>query len=131
MHIADANIVRALALLELPESVQRKVEAGHLAPSVAYEVSWLKSPEEQASLAERVVAEKLTRDQAIAEVQAKKPSQSDTMKRAKHEFRRDDGTRITISGPAAAEMSAVIAALEWALGQACGMERGEIEEQAA
>ena len=32
MHIADANVVRALALLDLPEAVQLQVEAGRLAP---------------------------------------------------------------------------------------------------
>jgi ParB family chromosome partitioning protein len=132
MHIADANIVRALALLDLPEGVQMQVETGQLAPSVAYEVSRLDNPEEQVSLAERIVAEKLTRDQAIAEVQARKSGQTGTVKRAKQEFRREDGTRITISGPAAAAgRKTLIAALQWALGQARGLDRAEAGDQAA
>ena len=132
MHIADANVVRALALLELPEGVQMQVEAGRLAPSVAYEVSRLDNPDEQVSLAGRIIAEKLTRDQAIAEVQARKPGQAAAAKRARQEFRRDDGTRITISGPAsAAGRSAVIAALQWALGQAQNLGGVEAGDQAA
>jgi ParB family chromosome partitioning protein len=132
LHIADANIVRALALLDLPEGVQMQVEAGRLAPSVAYEVSRLENPEEQVSLAERIIAEKLTRDQAVAEVQAKKSGQASPAKRAKHEFRREDGTRITVSSPAAvAGRSAIIAALQWALRQARGLDEDRSEEQAA
>jgi ParB family chromosome partitioning protein len=132
MHIADANVVRALALLDLPEGVQRQVESGRLAPSVAYEVSRLDNPEEQVSLAERIVAEKMTREQAVAEVQSRKPDQAGTAKRAKQEFRREDGTRITIAGPAAAAgRSAVVAVLRWALAQARGLDRAEAGDQAA
>jgi ParB family chromosome partitioning protein len=132
MHIADANVVRALALLDLPEGVQMQVEAGRLAPSVAYEVSRLDSPEEQAILAERIVAEKLTRDQAVAEIQARKPSRSGATKRARQEFRRDDGTLVSVGGPAAAGgRLAVIEALEWALDQARGMGPVVAEDQAA
>jgi ParB family chromosome partitioning protein len=93
MHIADANVVRALALLELPETVQMQVEAGRLAPSVAYEVSRLDDAQEQESLAERIVTEKLTREQAVAAVQARKPGQG-SGRRTRQEFRREDGTRI-------------------------------------
>jgi ParB family chromosome partitioning protein len=132
LHIADANIVRALALLDLPEDVQVQVEAGRLAPSVAYEVSRLENPGEQVALAERIIAEKLTRDQAIAEVQARKPGQAGAAKRARHEFRRDDGTRITVSGPAAAAgRDGVIAALQWALAQTHGLDGSEAGDQAA
>src|SRR5262245_20439463 len=131
MHIADANVVRALALLDLPEAVQMQVEAGRLAPSVAYEVSRLDNPQEQASLAEKIVTEKLTRDQAVAAVQARKPGQV-TAKRTRQEFRRDDGTRITVNGPAvAAGEIAIIAALEWALHQARRLGKEEVGDQAA
>src|SRR4051794_21893443 len=132
MHIPDANIVRALALLNLPESVQEQVETGRLAPSVAYEVSRLDTPEEQVALAERVVAEKLTRDQAVEAVQAKKPGRVGTAKRMKEEFRRDDGSRITITGPAAAAgRDAIVAALKWALKQAHELPRDDTQDQAA
>src|SRR5262249_19937285 len=99
MHIADANIVRALALLDLPEGVQTQVEAGRLAPSVAYEVSRLDTAEEQADLAERVVAEKLTRDQVADVVKARKSGRGGSSPAAgRAEFRLDGGRRLTISG---------------------------------
>ena len=131
LHIADANVVRALALLELPEAVQMEVEAGRLAPSVAYEVSRLETSEEQSALAEKVVAEKLTRNQVAAAVQARKSSPS-APKRPKCEFRRDDGTQVIISGPVvAAGQGAIVAVLEWALHQARLIDRIEPEDQAA
>lgn len=130
LHIADANVVRALALLDLPKSIQERVEAGQLAPSVAYEVSRLDNPEEQATLAERIVTEKLTRDQTVAAVQAKKPSR--TAKRTRQEFRRDDGTLVTISGPAAAAgRDAIVVALKWALKQTHELDQDADQEQAA
>ena len=132
LHIADANIVRALALLDLPKSVQEQVEAGRLAPSVAYEVSRLDNPEEQVALAERIVTEKLTRDQAVAAVQVKKPSRVSAAKRTRQEFRRDDGTLVTISGPAAAAgRDAIVAALKWALKQAHELDQDANREQTA
>jgi ParB family chromosome partitioning protein len=131
LHIADANVVRALALLELPEAVQMDVEAGRLAPSVAYEVSRLENSEEQAALAEKVVTEKLTRNQVAAAVQAKK-SRSDSTRRKKEEFRREDGTQITITGPAvSAGWEAVVSALEWALSRARLNNQAGLEDQAA
>jgi ParB family chromosome partitioning protein len=132
MHIPDANIVRALALLNLPEIVQDQVEAGRLAPSVAYEVSRLDTAEEQVALAERIVTEKLTRDQAVEVVQAKKSGKAVAAKRVKEGFRRDDGTQITITGPAAAAgRDAIIAALKWALKQAHDLPQGTAQDQAA
>jgi ParB family transcriptional regulator, chromosome partitioning protein len=132
LHIAEANVAKALALLDLPESVQEQVEIGRLAPSVAYEVSRLDTPEEQSALAERIVTEKLTRDQAIAAVQAKKPGRANATKRAKEEFRLDDGTRITIIGPAAAAgRDAIVAALKRALKQAHELPQDSTQDQAA
>ena len=132
MHIADANVVRALALLDLPES---RADAGGGRPAGAVgrvRGQSARHPEEQVSLAERIVAEKLTRDQAVAEVQARKPGRAVAAKRTKQEFRRDDGTRITISGPAVAGgPEAIVAALQWALGQARGIDRVEAGDQAA
>ena len=68
LHVAPASVARALALLELPEDLQGRVEAGELAPSVAYEVSRLKSQDDQRQVAERVVSEDLNRAEAVEAV---------------------------------------------------------------
>jgi ParB family chromosome partitioning protein len=68
LHVAPASVARALALLELPEDLQGRVEAGELAPSVAYEVSRLRSPDDQREVAARVVSEDLSRAEAVEAV---------------------------------------------------------------
>ncbi len=61
LAIPHPNVVRALALLELPPSVQDSVEQGALPPATAYEVSKLPTAEAQAEVAGLVVAEGLSR----------------------------------------------------------------------
>jgi ParB family chromosome partitioning protein len=70
LNLSTATVTRALALLELPESVQRSVEQGTLAPSVAYEVAKLDDPTAQAEVAEAAVAHGLTRCEVTETVQA-------------------------------------------------------------
>jgi ParB-like chromosome segregation protein Spo0J len=53
-----------MSLLDLPEDLQDRVTAGELAPSVAYEVSRLESPDQQREVAARVVEEGLSRAEA-------------------------------------------------------------------
>ncbi len=65
LAIPHPNVVRALALLELPPSVQDSVEQGALPPATAYEVSKLPTAEAQAEVAGLVVAEGLSRAQAV------------------------------------------------------------------
>jgi ParB family transcriptional regulator, chromosome partitioning protein len=114
MHIADANVVRALALLELPATVQTEVEAGRLAPSVAYEVSRLDSPEEQAHLAERVVAERLNRGQVVEAVKARKEGRGAKPAASRAEIR-VDGSKVTLSGLPDDRPETVVAVLRRAL----------------
>ena len=49
----------------MPADVQGRVEAGDLAPSVAYEVSRLDDADAQREVAGRVVAEGLKRDEVV------------------------------------------------------------------
>jgi ParB family chromosome partitioning protein len=57
LHMSDASVFRALALLTLPDAVQGHVESGGMAPSVAYELSKLEEPDAQREVAARVVAD--------------------------------------------------------------------------
>jgi ParB family chromosome partitioning protein len=76
LSIAQPQVVRALALLNLPQSVQDQVEQGALAPATAYEVGKLDGQAEQQELAARVVAEKLTRQEAVDAVRQSKLGRS-------------------------------------------------------
>jgi len=68
LHIPASAISQALSLLELPAPIQERIDAGELAASVGYELSKLGDPACQAELAERIVAEGLTRDETVTEV---------------------------------------------------------------
>jgi ParB family chromosome partitioning protein len=68
LHISHQVVVRAIGLLELPEDLQADVDAGKLAPTVAYEVSRLDGADEQRAVAEKVVRERMNRDDAVRTV---------------------------------------------------------------
>lgn len=141
LSLASSTVVKALALLDLAPAVQERVEAGEISPAAAYEVSKLEDPGAQVEVAERVVSQGLTRDQAAAAVReksgrpagprpaARTRSSAATTPAARVEFRLEDGTSVTVSTPAAAGgPDAVISALEQALDRA---RRGEGRGQAA
>jgi ParB family chromosome partitioning protein len=77
LHIAQASVAKALALLDLPSPVQEHIDRGELAASVAYEVSKLPDPEQQLELGMAAVAEKLTRSEvaeAVKAVRSRRPA---------------------------------------------------------
>jgi ParB family chromosome partitioning protein len=77
LHIAQASVAKALALLDLPQQIQDQVDRGALAASVAYEVSKLPADEQRIELAEAAVNEKLTRSEvaeAVKAVRARRPT---------------------------------------------------------
>ena len=98
LDLNHATVLRALALLDLPEGVQARVEAGELSPSAAAELARL-TPDEATSLAERVTTEHLTRDQVSEAVREKVGhGERPTKKPRPLEVRLDDGVRIVIHG---------------------------------
>ena len=74
LHLNPSSVTRALALLTLPDDVKHQVSAGTLAPSVAYEVSKLEDPADQREVVQEVVAGRLSRDDAVAAVHARRYS---------------------------------------------------------
>jgi ParB family chromosome partitioning protein len=116
LAVPQPAVVHALALLRLPDDVQTKVEAGELAPRTAYEISKLDDDAGQAALAVQAVAEHMTGEQVAVAVKAKKAGKAAPAPSARKEFKRDDGTRITVTG--AATPDAVLAALRWAVRKA-------------
>src|SRR4051812_23678731 len=59
LQISQTTVSQALDLLKLAAPVQARVDAGELAPSVAYQISKVDDPEAQRELANRVVSEGL------------------------------------------------------------------------
>ncbi|MGE3820593.1 MAG: ParB/RepB/Spo0J family partition protein [Isosphaeraceae bacterium] len=89
-------VTRALALLELPETVRDQVEQGALPASVAYEVSKLPDPTMQRELADAVVGEGLTRSEVTEAVRAVRSRRPGVAKPPPTELDLGDGVIVTI-----------------------------------
>ena len=76
LAVSESKVTRAMALLELPEPVQEQVEQGVLPPATAYEISKIDDRGEQAELADRVVREKLTREETARAVRERKQARA-------------------------------------------------------
>jgi ParB family transcriptional regulator, chromosome partitioning protein len=63
LHVGQATIAKALALLNLPESIQVSVDAGEIGPSEAYQLTKIEDPAEQDELAQEAKAGRLKRDE--------------------------------------------------------------------
>jgi ParB family transcriptional regulator, chromosome partitioning protein len=72
LGVHQTSVSRALALLELPCTVQEQVEQGALAPSAAAEIAKLPDPEQQHAVAQEAIASGLKRSEVAAVVQAVK-----------------------------------------------------------
>ena len=68
LSIHHAQVVRALALLELPGPTQDLVEQGKLSPATAYEAAKAPEPEVRREILDRAVAEGLSRAEVIEAV---------------------------------------------------------------
>jgi ParB family chromosome partitioning protein len=99
LAVAPSSVSRALALLDLPSDVQRRVDAGELPARAAAEIGRLADPAEQVALAERAVAEGLTRDQVMETVKARRVGKAAATPGGKREIKFDDGARIVVTLP--------------------------------
>jgi len=124
LSVAQPQVVRALSLLNLPGDVQDRVEQGALAPATAYEIGKLESADEQRTMADRVVAEKLTRQAAVEAVRGRKEGRAP----APAEFRVSDAVTVFIKYRKPDKLT-LVQALRLALKQAQAAEKGD--EQAA
>jgi ParB family chromosome partitioning protein len=72
LQVGQGTISKALALLGLPEEIQRSVDSGDIGPDAAYQLSKVPDPVEQASLARDAVKGGLKRDEIKAKTSTKK-----------------------------------------------------------
>lgn len=125
LAIDHTGAVRALALLDLPEAVQARVEQGDLPPATAYELSKIANPEAQAELAARVVSEGLSRAETVEAVHraAGRPARrqgrgSGRGRKATSRMFRGAAGKVTVELRKGAGDDAIVALLEEALAQA-------------
>jgi ParB family chromosome partitioning protein len=135
LSVAQPQVVRTLALLSLPEAVKAQVEQGALAPATAYEIGKLGDADAAAALAEQVVAEKLTRQEAVAAVRQRKSGRGAAEgvaagRSGLKEFRVSAGVVVTVKYRKGDKLS-VVQALRLALKQAQEAEKSHGQDQAA
>jgi ParB family chromosome partitioning protein len=121
LHMSDASVFRALALLTLSDAVQTHVESGGMAPSVAYELSKIDVPEVQAEVAARVMAEGLSRSETVEAVRrASKPGRTGKGRGRKAKARKETeriirtaaGPKVTVEYRRGLDVTAILAALD-------------------
>lgn len=132
LHIRDSTVFKALALLELPGEVRERVAAGDIKPATAYALSQLDRPQDQVELAERVVAEKLTRDEAAAAVREKLGRGAPPARKGRVEIRLDGGRKVTVAGLGDDDRpETIVTTLRQALKQVQGRARAADQGEAA
>ena len=109
-----------MRLLELPASVQEAVAGGAISPTVAYEVSKLSDPEEQAEVAGLAINEGLNRLDVVKEVRARS-SKSHKSRGSKTKLRptsvtiRTSSGKVTIENHRGVDNAVILAALDEAM----------------
>jgi ParB family chromosome partitioning protein len=120
LAVDQSSVVRALKLLDLPAIVQEQVEQGTLSPATAYEVSKLDDPDEQVALADRVVAEGLSRAEAVEAVRRASGRSARAKGRGARKpttrvFRRAAGCTVTVENGRGLDPAMIRAALAEAI----------------
>lgn len=130
LAVDPASVTRSLSLLKLPAPIRELVKGEKLAPRTAYEVAKLSSSEDQIAMADRIVAEGLTRDEAAAAVR-ERPTRGERPARWRRE-RIDFGKagHVVVTVPADAQAGAVASMLRRAIKQPHGS-GGDLSERAA
>ncbi|MGE3819367.1 MAG: ParB/RepB/Spo0J family partition protein [Isosphaeraceae bacterium] len=116
LHLSHAAVHRAVALLDTPDPVQAMITAGAIPPSAAYEISKLTRSEDQLEVAQAAAERKMTRDQVVEAVKARKAGRPTSTPPSRRDFKLPNGDKVSIT-VASGEVSleSVISALKSAL----------------
>ncbi len=115
LNVPPSTVSRALALLDLPQDVQERVNDGQLAPRSAYELSKLPDASVQRELAQKAVDGKLTHAQATQAVKKRSRKAKRKERGFRQSFFADSGIRITASASKKVTYEEVEVALNQAL----------------
>ncbi len=113
LHISRARVTRSLALLRLPLEIQELVATGKLAPSVAYELSKLKTEQHQWA----VIAQQKNGQLTTAKVTRQIRKRSGTKRRrgTQQTFLTESGWKVLTTHPSQSNYHELEAALSEAL----------------
>jgi len=99
IRVNPSKITRSLALLKLPEDIQRKVESGELAARAAYELSKLESDEQRRAILSQddSTAGSLSLTKAHKQVRQRQGKLATKSRGVKQTFAMEDGWKVTVS----------------------------------
>jgi ParB family chromosome partitioning protein len=95
--VAPSTVTRALSLLKLPEGVQEQIAEGEIPAKTGFEIAKLKDDTARKTVAEQVVKENLTADDAAKVVRRKKGGAVPKTKGTNETFRTANGVRIVVT----------------------------------
>jgi ParB family chromosome partitioning protein len=116
LQVGQGTVSKALALLGLPEEVQRSVDAGEIGPDAAYQLSKVGDPGELAELARAAARGGMKRDEVKAKVGTpRKGRGAKPRKVTARTLRTSAGVKVTLEYRKGLDDVLVVAALEEAL----------------
>lgn len=115
LSVPESKVSRSLALLRLPEDVQQQVDAGRIAPRVAYEIARAPTTIEQRRLASLAAAGGIKLADVAKRVRRKKRTGGKADGGVKLTFPLEEGWTIVVSRQRPGSYHEVEQALEWAL----------------
>jgi ParB family chromosome partitioning protein len=117
LKVAPSTVTRALSLLKLPEGVQEQIADGAIPAKTGFEIAKLRDDSARKEVAEKVVAQKLTADDAAKVVRQKKGKPAKG-RGATETFRLEGGIKVTVTAAKKVAPAEIVRALEQAAAQA-------------
>jgi ParB family chromosome partitioning protein len=117
LRVAPSTVTRALSLLKLPEGVQEQIADGGIPAKTGFEIAKLRDETARKEVADKVVAQKLTADDAAKVVRQKKGKPAKG-RGVTETFRLDGGIRVTVAATKKVTAEDIVWALEQATAQA-------------
>ena len=115
LRISPSRVSRSLALLDLPETVQQRINEGELSKSSAYELSKIDNPGLQKKLSEKATESSMTQRRIQGSVARRKKRSKATVRGTNLSFECDDGFSIQVKKRSKCSYHEVLEALEQAI----------------
>ncbi len=97
LHVSNAAVSRAVALLKLPAELQARVDDGSLPPTTAYQVAKVKDPKKQRELADKAVSGQM-KSVETAKASAASSGKAPRPRRSTNEtFRTAEGVKVDVT----------------------------------
>jgi ParB family chromosome partitioning protein len=111
LKVAPSTVTRALSLLKLPQAVQEQIAEGEIPPKTGFEIAKLKDDEARKTVAEKVINERLTADDAAKVVRKKKGNPARKTRGTVETFRLAGGIKVVLSAQKKVAVEEMVQAL--------------------